>query len=74
MKSPFQQFEEDKMIADPANYKWGIFYANGRDPRIIVPKRARYMGWTLNFAHPVTWMILLTLVGAALLTEYLNGR
>lgn len=72
MKSPFQQFEQDQMIADPGNYKWGIFYYHTRDTRIIVPKRARYMGWTFNFAHPATYLILFTLVGAALIAEYLT--
>ena len=71
MKSPFQQFEEDQMIADPTNYKWGIFYYNGKDSRVMVPKRSRYMGWTFNFAHPVTYLILLALVCTALIGEYL---
>jgi len=59
MKSPFQQFEEDKMINDPANYKWGVFYFNAKDSRAVVPKRARYMGWTFNFAHPLPYVLIL---------------
>lgn len=29
----------------------GVLYFDRRDPRIIVPKRYRSMGWTLNFAR-----------------------
>jgi hypothetical protein len=36
---------------DPRNYKWGIYYCKA-DPRAIVPKRYKWMGWTVNFARP----------------------
>ena len=36
---------------DPRNYKWGIYYCKG-DPRPIVPRRYKWMGWTVNFARP----------------------
>jgi hypothetical protein len=36
---------------DRQNYKWGIYYSKA-DPRIIVPKRWKWMGWTINFARP----------------------
>ena len=38
-------------IDDINNYKWGIFYYNPSDPRTLVPKRVRMMGWQLNFAR-----------------------
>ena len=31
--------------------KWGEVYFNKKDPRIIVPKRIKWMGWTVNLAH-----------------------
>ena len=43
---------QDQLHADPANWKWGIFYFCREDPRIIVPKRIRGLGWTINFARP----------------------
>lgn len=49
-------------IDDPTNYKFGIFYFNKQDERTIVPKRARYMGWTFNFAKPESYLILVILV------------
>jgi uncharacterized membrane protein len=51
-----------------SNYKYGMFYYNKSDRRIIVPKRIKYFGWTLNFARPVSYFImglLLALVAAA---------
>lgn len=53
------QYEQDAMRKDPGNYRWGIFYFNRRDPRVVLPKRAAWMGWTLNFAHPGSYLILL---------------
>lgn len=47
---------------NPANWTWrgplGL-YASKRDTRLIVPKAAPMMGWTLNFAHPgLTYALL----------------
>ena len=55
-------------IDDPMNYKWGIFYNNKNDIRTVVPKRNRALGWTLNFARPVSYvfmgLFLLIVVGS----------
>ena len=48
-------FENEK----PENWKWGIFYFNRNDFRFIVPKRVKPLGWTLNFAHPISYIILI---------------
>ncbi len=45
-------------IDDPLNYKWGIFYNNKNDTRTVVPKRNRALGWTLNFAKPVSYVFM----------------
>ena len=37
---------------DPRNYKWRLIYFCKEDPRVIVPRRIKWMGWTLNFARP----------------------
>lgn len=58
MATDFDQFENDRMRNDPTNYKWGIFYFNPKDKRIIVPKRLKGMGWTLNFANFRSYVIL----------------
>lgn len=31
--------------------KWGEVYFSKKDPRIIAPKRIKWMGWTVNLAH-----------------------
>ena len=46
---------------NPQFYKWGIFYYNPDDERILVPKRVKAMGWTFNFAKPEVYHFLLIL-------------
>lgn len=59
---------------DPNNYKWGIFYFNSEDHRIIVPKRIKWFGWTLNFAKHETYvMIILFLIMMYLSDKYKTG-
>ena len=50
------------MKTNPENYKWGLIYFNPKDKRIIVPKISPAMGWTFNFASPVTYVILLAFI------------
>lgn len=38
-------------------WKAGIFYVNPDDPALFVQKRLG-IGYTLNFAHPLSWLIL----------------
>jgi uncharacterized membrane protein len=62
----------DRMRNDPENYKWGIFYFNRKDPRVLVPKRNRFMGWTLNFASPYSYFILLGIAAIVIFMSSLN--
>ena len=48
---------------DSRNYKWGVYYCKA-DPRPIVPKRIKWMGWTINAARPSAIPIVLILLGA----------
>ncbi len=48
----------DPNINNPNNYKYGIFYYNTDDGRVFVPKRNKYMGWTLNFGNHFTYLLL----------------
>jgi uncharacterized membrane protein len=52
----------DNWHKDPNNWKWGIFYFNKSDNRIFPPKRNKYMGWTVNFANPISIFAIITLV------------
>jgi uncharacterized membrane protein len=51
---------------DPGHYRCGLFYVNPEDPRVWVEKRAGY-GWTLNFARPAAFLVLLLLLAPALI-------
>lgn len=63
MKIDFDKFESDQKINDPTNYKWGIFYFNREDHRIMLPKRSKSMGWTMNFANIYSYIILILIFG-----------
>ncbi len=41
---------------DDRYWKLGQFYVNRDDRRILVPKRIGF-GRTLNFAHPLSWVL-----------------
>lgn len=41
-----------KLWEDPKHWRGGRGYYCPEDPRVIVPKRTIWGGWTVNFAHP----------------------
>ena len=55
--------ELDRLWARPGN--WSIVYRCAEDPRVIVPRRFPWMGWTINFAHPLAWLVVLLSVAIA---------
>ena len=56
MTSEADQKKYQEWHADPKNWKWGIFYYNKEDKRILPPKRIGWLGWTINFAN--TWSVV----------------
>lgn len=52
-------------IEDSGRYYLGLFYFNPKDKRAIVPKVNRMFGWTINFARPQAYVIILIIVAAA---------
>lgn len=64
----------DSSSADPAynkeNWKWGVFYFNKADKRIFPPKYAG-IGWTINFANPLSVAALALLL---FVLWYIFGR
>ena len=62
----------DTMRTNPDNYKWGIFYYNPMDSRTILPKRNKWFGWTLNFARPKAYLVLLAIIAFAVLMGLLE--
>jgi len=61
MSKKQQQNNYDLWHRDPENWRFGVFYVNRKDPRVIVPKRDPVMGRTLNFGNPVSYILILTL-------------
>lgn len=47
---------------NPANWKWGIFYYNPDDRRLFPPKRVPWMGWTVNWANPLSVLALIAVI------------
>lgn len=43
----------DLSHCNPGNWKLGVFYFCREDSRILVPKRIRGLGWTVNLARPL---------------------
>jgi uncharacterized membrane protein len=64
MKTKLDKKFLDEMSKNPNNWK-GVFYFNRKDPRLVVPKLAPSLGWTLNFSSPYAY---LTIIGIILVT------
>lgn len=57
------------MKTSPENYKWGFIYYNPEDSRVMVPKISPAMGWTFNFANPITYIIFIANIILVILTS-----
>ena len=58
-------------LADQDQYwKLGQFYFNRQDPALFVEKRFG-IGWTVNFARPIVWLIFAAIVLVPLLISWL---
>jgi Family of unknown function (DUF5808) len=53
--------EIEECWRDPRNRRWGVYCCRS-DPRVIVPRHAKWMGWTVNVAHPSAIPVVLLLV------------
>ena len=68
MSSTMNEVEPSR---NPANYKWGIFYFNPADSRLIVPKREKAMGWTFNFSQPRVYVVILLCIAILISLKYI---
>ncbi|MGG6312569.1 DUF1648 domain-containing protein [Paenibacillus macerans] len=57
-------------VQDDRHWKLGAVYFNPQDPTIFLEKRAG-IGWTLNLANPLTWLILFGIVAVIVLSGVL---
>jgi hypothetical protein len=55
-----------RLWCDPGNWRRGIIYWCPEDPRIIVPKHAKWTGYTMNFSHRRAYWALLAIAVALL--------
>lgn len=55
--------ENSDSMSDDDDAEWllGVFYFARENPAVVVPKRIG-VGYTVNFAHPTTWLICAALV------------
>ena len=51
----------NKVPNEEEYWKWGFIYYNPTDSRIFLPKRTG-LGYTLNFAKPISTIIILAIV------------
>ncbi len=54
------------------DYWYGILYCNPNDSRVIVPKRFRGLGWTLNFGNPYSYIVIAIFVAIIVASQYLS--
>ncbi|MES2829854.1 MAG: DUF5808 domain-containing protein [Bacteroidota bacterium] len=52
------------------NWFLGLLYHNPRDPNIWVEKRYGF-GWTLNFAHDISWVIMTLLILVPIIVTFI---
>ncbi len=71
MEKKFDDYRNNSMTNDPANYKWGVFYFNRNDHRIAVNKYQKERGWTLNFANIYTYLLILGIIAVLLAFNWL---
>ena len=64
MKADEKPSEETLEIwhKDPNNWFLGIFYFNKKDKRIFPPKKIKFLGWTVNFANPISVLTLISII------------
>ena len=68
-----KRFDRNKLgRSNPENYKWGVLYSNPQDTRLVVRKRNEWLGWTLNFSNPVTYLIIIGILLLVILLGYLE--
>lgn len=51
---------------DPNSWRRYVYYCKA-DPRVIVPRRLKWLGWTLNFARPSAVPVLLGMMALLIL-------
>ena len=61
-----QPKDYSELWRDPRNWRLYVIYVCREDPRLVVPKRLRVTGWTMNFAHPKAALLFAALLAVVL--------
>jgi uncharacterized membrane protein len=56
--------------SDDHRWAWGLIYFNRADPAFLVEKRFG-IGYTFNFAHPITWAVLALIAATTVIARLL---
>ena len=51
----------DALWNDKTHWKLGIYHCK-EDPRVIVPKKPKWAGWTVNFAHAMAIPMIIVFI------------
>ena len=73
LNGPAGEFANDAPVGDRTPdecWKWGQIYYNADDAAIWVEKRTG-VGYTLNFAQPLAWILMLTITLGPLVVVWL---
>lgn len=62
---------QEQWLKEDRYWKWGIFYYNPEDTRILPPKRNPAYGWTVNFAQRKSIWLFIAMVGLPVLAVFL---
>jgi hypothetical protein len=52
----------ERLWSDPKHWRALGIYSCKEDPRLIVPKKVKALGWTMNVAHASAWLVLTAVV------------
>jgi uncharacterized membrane protein len=62
---------KEQPVNDDAYWKLGFIYFNANDPSFTVEKRYG-IGWTINFASPLSWVLLLFIIAIVVISIVLS--
>lgn len=62
----------DEVLAYQKEHNQSWIYLNKEDKNIIVPRNEGFLPWTMNVAHPITWLVLGIIIFMVVVSFVLN--
>jgi uncharacterized membrane protein len=66
------KYQKNKLMIKNDYWVWGIIYFNPDDKRIFVPKKFQWLGWTFNFANPLSYIIMIVVIFVCVISAFLK--